>query len=1123
MTTNKRTLVALLLAMAVFPACSEETLNEVRSVQQAQVGLITISGRVVDANGFGLGGVDVTLAGSSWNPSTADADGYYSFTGLASGSYSVRVTVLGCQLSPDVVNMNNLDSSVEQNFSAYGENCGGELKINSGAMDGAFTLSGHVTDGVGNPIVGQKIRLNGSLQAVRFTDISGGYAFHLNSGSYSINNWGSACSLAPQNANLNNLNADTVQDFVGSGSGCAGNVGEVTNQTATGQVVKVPDGIGGSNRTIVSVKVEGSEVGALERLDLIAGEQPGAEDIQISAYPAIQRIARVRGTKIVMEVGFPVPEVIVVTVAVAVGESVIRFETHMSETATDEEIGKVLALGRNFNPANVELITTVPPAAIPSTVNAVGSVPTQAVNLNPSAVTSNNGEVAVAASDVNGAVVIGTSDGPYFSSDSGSTVAESTLNTVANAGGVAFNGVGDPEVAVGAPDGNGNQAFYLSMLSSVAGGNPPTVAMAVFNSVDNGATFNPTVMPYPVDCSTDPNCIVPDQEMLAADRRNRAIVGGVSGDQLYTAWRDASITAAGGVSLNLAVACSADSGATWTIDRTTMVGTGADFPRISVAPNGDFLVSYGVFSGKPVQVMLQKWTSCAAGFQPQIGFPTLVANTTNPADMSGMPRQPSANYSVSGLASATSGSTLFVAYATEMSPGNEDIVVATSWDGGLSWPANTVINQASVGHRYFPSICSTGATAHVTWFDRRAGTAPGASNDLTGYYRSSLLNSGTTLGTEFNVSTDGFEDPQCLTGFPGGAGTSTTAGETLCTNLPNVVYGNGQCQAACPAGSPAGVPCGTLAACDFRATTGTPGACATAGETCSIPAGAVSRGSPKYGDYVVTDCAQNRVFMAWAAGSAPGGGCQGGGFACTAGDECCSGHCSSAGTCNGNPGCLADGDTFVSGGATCCSGGATWSGTATVCDASTCAGNSGVCTGNGDCCSGSCQGGLCAPVTQIYTQSTSCIGDVPTDLTCGTSAPPQAPPLYVGLAGNDTSQLASYPWQLCGDGSGFTPGGEVTMTMLHPNQSAAPISVGLADASGEFSFDEDFYRTITCSEDEYFFDTQVIFSDVASGRTFEVTFNGVPGCWQCLGYLPDDGGAFIVGGACGSSFGGGCR
>ena len=104
-------LLALMGAACGGPPKAEPTVQ----VQSALTSL-TISGRVA-LNGRGaMPGVTVTLAGTRSATQVTDSDGNYAFSGLPTGSYSVRPTPVGVSFAPDVVNLNGLLSDVVQKF-----------------------------------------------------------------------------------------------------------------------------------------------------------------------------------------------------------------------------------------------------------------------------------------------------------------------------------------------------------------------------------------------------------------------------------------------------------------------------------------------------------------------------------------------------------------------------------------------------------------------------------------------------------------------------------------------------------------------------------------------------------------------------------------------------------------------------------------------------------------------------------------------------------------------------------------------------------------------------------------------------------------------------------------------
>jgi hypothetical protein len=110
---------------------------------------------------------------------------------------------------------------------------GGAAGCEAGGVDGeatsttvsaltvTLTVSGVVTSAQG-PVAGAVITVTGSAQASAITDATGNYTLSLNPGSYQLTVGGVAnCAFQPSVVNLNNLNANSVQSFTGTGSGCA--------------------------------------------------------------------------------------------------------------------------------------------------------------------------------------------------------------------------------------------------------------------------------------------------------------------------------------------------------------------------------------------------------------------------------------------------------------------------------------------------------------------------------------------------------------------------------------------------------------------------------------------------------------------------------------------------------------------------------------------------------------------------------------------------------------------------------------------------------------------------------------------------------------------------------------
>ncbi|HEX3905581.1 MAG TPA: carboxypeptidase-like regulatory domain-containing protein [Polyangia bacterium] len=881
---------------------------------------ITISGQITDASGLGLVNVTVALNGSSQSSKKTDAQGNYAFTGLNPGSYSLQPALGGCSFLPDVVNLNNLTASTVQGFAGSGATCGGTVNVNVGAMNGPFTISGQLTDASGKRIVGGRINLGGTTSAIRFSDYTGRYTFHVAAGSYNLTASASGtCTLAPANAALNGLNGNRTQDFMAAGADCV--AAAPLNTSPTGQYLSVTQGATSLGVTLVRVEPRASVADAQAALQQIAQEQSApVTNLTIAGFPALERQVTVPTPEIELPSGGEAPDTLGITTAVAAGSTLVRFESRLALDASAATINAFVFGGRNFGLDSIGRLFGPAPTPIPTTRPTAPNAGTPQLLTAPSEIGLFNGELQVAASGTSDSAVVAAQTRVFYTNDFGKTTPVSTLNTVPPTGATSFSGLGDPSIAVGPFNGT-TSAYYTSRLARVVAGSataPPTVAIALLKSTDEGVSFSPTTTAYPLNCFTSNTCVVPDQAQLAVDKKNRA---NGTNDQIYLAWRNFQPkTLAEGVS----VACSADSGATWKIDNVTLGTKNEDVPRLTVADDGSVFVVYRVSQGNQVSLQMQKFSSCAAGFTPPTAptpFPTQVALVTDGGAVAGMPRPPGISYNVSG--SDDTSKVVYVAYTTQSTAGNDDVHVAQWSDSSQSWVKNDVVNSSGTGRRYFPAICTSGSSAFVAWYDRRAG------GDKTSYFRRTLINDGATLAHEFNVSGSGAEDPECLAGFPGGGASSADA-ELLCTDLPtNNSLSTGTCQlATCPSGVPA---CGMQAACDFR-TGSVGGSCTTTGESCMVPFnGGVAPGSPTFGDYNGTACAKGRMFLAWATTTAPADSCTMTGDACSDSSRCCSTICES-GICKS-----------VSG---------------------ACAANGGACTVDTDCCNGLqgpgvCQGGIC--------------------------------------------------------------------------------------------------------------------------------------------------------------------
>ena len=127
MNRNRReSLYAFGVALALATGACDSGSVETEMSRSALTTTLGVSGKVQTASGTPVAGVTVTLSGNVRKQQTTGSNGQYAFTGLLAGSYSVRPTRTGCGFSPDVVNLNNLKTSVTQNFTASGSACTGQ-------------------------------------------------------------------------------------------------------------------------------------------------------------------------------------------------------------------------------------------------------------------------------------------------------------------------------------------------------------------------------------------------------------------------------------------------------------------------------------------------------------------------------------------------------------------------------------------------------------------------------------------------------------------------------------------------------------------------------------------------------------------------------------------------------------------------------------------------------------------------------------------------------------------------------------------------------------------------------------------------------------------------------------
>lgn len=103
-----------------------------------------------------------------------------------------------------------------------------------GALTGNIVISGKVSDSSGSGIAGVTVTLAGSASKTQQTGAAGTYSFGgLAAGSYSVRPTKVSCAFVPDVVNFNNLKTSKVQNFTGSGAGCAAGVTPTTRKYMT--------------------------------------------------------------------------------------------------------------------------------------------------------------------------------------------------------------------------------------------------------------------------------------------------------------------------------------------------------------------------------------------------------------------------------------------------------------------------------------------------------------------------------------------------------------------------------------------------------------------------------------------------------------------------------------------------------------------------------------------------------------------------------------------------------------------------------------------------------------------------------------------------------------------------
>lgn len=193
----------------------------------------TISGRVMTAEGIGLGGVAVALSGSQNSSTTTDASGDYSFANLpAGGDYTITPSRANYVFTPDSRSISDLSADQTSDFD------GVPVK---------YLISGRVTSG-GIGLGGVMLSLSGPQNADAITDDAGDYSFLVPAlSSYTVTPSERHHTFTPEAVSFSNLSANQGADFAAT----------LNHHTVSGRVTSAS----GTGIPGVTVELSGSQSG----------------------------------------------------------------------------------------------------------------------------------------------------------------------------------------------------------------------------------------------------------------------------------------------------------------------------------------------------------------------------------------------------------------------------------------------------------------------------------------------------------------------------------------------------------------------------------------------------------------------------------------------------------------------------------------------------------------------------------------------------------------------------------------------------------------------------------------------------------------------------------------------
>jgi Tol biopolymer transport system component len=220
--------------------------------------VFNISGQITSSvvPGQGLFDIPVTLSGSASASVVTDAFGFFMFTDLPTGNYTVTPSQPGFTFSPTNATYNNLSADQFSSFTT--------------ASGSFFTISGHVADGSNAPISGVSVSMLvrpmfgfNTLTAVQ-TDASGNYSFpNLQAGgNYTVTPAKPLLTFNPISPTVSNLSANQTVNFTAASvTGLTGKIAFTKVDQAQAIATMNADGTGETNLVTLGSECSTDESG----------------------------------------------------------------------------------------------------------------------------------------------------------------------------------------------------------------------------------------------------------------------------------------------------------------------------------------------------------------------------------------------------------------------------------------------------------------------------------------------------------------------------------------------------------------------------------------------------------------------------------------------------------------------------------------------------------------------------------------------------------------------------------------------------------------------------------------------------------------------------------------------